>query len=80
MKVGPEKCLVIEDSVPGVMAAIAAEMQVWRYTGASHLKDLATELSDQLVSVPAFDNWEMCFEMAPCLQTGKTCLDNQYDN
>lgn len=35
----PENCLVIEDSVPGTQAAIAAGMQVIGYYGASHCYD-----------------------------------------
>jgi HAD superfamily hydrolase (TIGR01509 family) len=36
MGVSPRECLVIEDSVHGVAAAIAAEMRVLGFTGGSH--------------------------------------------
>jgi HAD superfamily hydrolase (TIGR01509 family) len=34
------RCLVIEDSLTGIRAGLAAGMTVWRFTGGSHLKGL----------------------------------------
>jgi HAD superfamily hydrolase (TIGR01509 family) len=36
----PTRCLVIEDSLTGIRAGLAAGMTVWRFTGGSHLKGL----------------------------------------
>ncbi|MDZ4136245.1 MAG: HAD family hydrolase [Paracoccaceae bacterium] len=54
MGVPPARCLVIEDSRPGILAAQAAAMPVLVYTGGKHLQGRAPDLE---IPAPAFDNW-----------------------
>lgn len=58
----PSRCLVIEDSVTGVMAGVAAGMTVWGFTGVSHApqkarlsleKAGAARVLDSLIHMPS---------------------------
>lgn len=40
MGVDPPACIVLEDSLNGIRAGLAAGMRVWHFTGGSHLKGL----------------------------------------
>jgi HAD superfamily hydrolase (TIGR01509 family) len=40
MQASPARCVVIEDSLNGVRAGLAAGMEVWRFTGGSHFQGL----------------------------------------
>lgn len=68
MGVEPARCLVIEDSMPGVAAARTAGMRVWRFTGGSHLKGLAADQLDDGGTLTVFDKWPQFLEMAPHLK------------
>jgi HAD superfamily hydrolase (TIGR01509 family) len=45
MGADPARCLVIEDSLPGLAAGLAAGMKVWQFTGGSHLCGEAAEIT-----------------------------------
>lgn len=70
--ISPENCLVIEDSIPGLTAAQAAEMQVLHFIGGSHLDETDALAADLKHPVPFFDTWTKFFDMAPVLENKNT--------
>ena len=69
MGIKPKRCLVIEDSEAGIQGALAADMQVVKYTGASHLKDLPIELESEREGVRLISHWSEFFSLYPSLKT-----------
>ena len=68
MRVPTENCLVIEDSVYGVRAAISAEMDVVRYLGGSHYSDSMKNDNAAQSAVVTFDSWSAFFSLRPELK------------
>jgi HAD superfamily hydrolase (TIGR01509 family) len=65
MGVSAPRCLVIEDSLTGIRAARAADMEVWRFTGGSHLgAGTAAEPPDARPDV-RFANFADFFQIDP---------------
>jgi HAD superfamily hydrolase (TIGR01509 family) len=64
MGVDPAHCLVIEDSLPGVEAAHAANMPVLRYTGGAHL---AARVLKHAADVQSFQAWDELPKITPAL-------------
>lgn len=65
MGVDPACCLVIEDSLNGVRAGLAAGMQVWRFTGGSHLRGLDLSAPPDATAHRQFDTFAAFFDGYP---------------
>jgi len=60
MKISPPRCLVVEDSAPGVIAAKAAGMSAFGFAGASHCRPgHAERLGTAGVDLVFHDMWEL---------------------
>ena len=69
MGVDPAHCLVIEDSLPGVEAALAANMRIFRYTGGAHLAGRVLKHADY---VRSFEHWPDLRALVPSIFTPKS--------
>jgi HAD superfamily hydrolase (TIGR01509 family) len=61
----PARTLVIEDSLTGIRAGLAAGMQVWRFTGGSHLRGLPPDEPDDARPQQRFDSFAQFFQIDP---------------
>ena len=68
MGADPARCLVIEDSLNGLRAGLAAGREVWRFTGGSHLAGLDLTPPDDAVPHASFARFAEIFTLRPGLR------------
>jgi beta-phosphoglucomutase-like phosphatase (HAD superfamily) len=62
---------VIEDSLTGIRAGLAAGMTVWRFTGGSHLGPDTPEEPDDARPHRRLASFAAFFQVAPTLRQGR---------
>lgn len=74
MGTSPQRCIVIEDSLNGVTAGLAAGMEVWRFTGGSHLKGLDLTAPPEARAHREFGSFAEFFIPCPELQRRQSAV------
>lgn len=72
MGADPARCLVIEDSLNGIRAGLAAGMTVWRFTGGSHLRGRDLTAPEDARPALDFDDFGQLAALLPGAFDGKT--------
>ncbi len=57
MGADPGACIVLEDSLNGIRAGLAAGMRVWRFSGGSHLKGLDLTPPEDAIPEASYDSF-----------------------
>lgn len=68
MGADPARCLVIEDSLPGIEAARRAGMRCRRYVGGQHFTGLDMTSTDDADKEFRFADWDSFFDLEPDLR------------
>ena len=71
MGVPPDRTLVIEDSLTGIRAGLAAGMTVWRFVGGSHLGPDAPREPDDARPHRRLVSFDEFFQIAPGLKSAR---------